>query len=241
MQVISVSRMSHDISGNGGRTNAHTGAGFSTLTGAELEHFQSIAHDVTHPGRSMIFREGDSNRGIYLLCEGQVKLMTESDERRRIILNIAMPGDMLGLSAVLNNLPYEVTAETLVPCTLKHVEQEVFLNFIRSSTEAVHATALALAREYRELFLSARRLALSSSASARIALVLMDFLRSDARHESIPTFHLTLTHAELASLAGTSRETVTRLLNQFERDGVISRSNSIVTVVQLERLEQLAN
>jgi CRP/FNR family cyclic AMP-dependent transcriptional regulator len=52
---------------------------------------------------------------------------------------------------------------------------------------------------------------------------------------------MVLTHAELACLAGTSRETVTRLLNMFERDGIISRDNSIITIAQISQLEQLAH
>jgi CRP/FNR family transcriptional regulator len=53
-------------------------------------------------------------------------------------------------------------------------------------------------------------------------------------------FTMTLTHDELASLAGTSRETATRLVNQFERDGIISRDSSIITILRSSDLERLA-
>jgi len=70
--------------------------------------------------------------------------------------------------------------------------------------------------------------------------VLIEFLHSAGTEESSHAFPLMLTHAELASLAGTSRETVTRLLNQFEREGIITRHDSIVTVMQPSQLEHLA-
>jgi CRP/FNR family transcriptional regulator, cyclic AMP receptor protein len=238
---ISMSLMSHEISEIGSRANAHTGASFSTPTGAELEHFYKIAHDITHPGGSVIFREGEPATGTYLVCTGQVKLIMASAERHKMIIKIAKPGDVLGLSEILIDLPYEVTAETIIPSSFKHIGRQVFLNSIRASAEASYATAQAIAKEHHEVFLSARRFALSLCATARIAHALIELSRSASTQKNCPSFPLLLTHAELASLAGTSRETVTRLLNQFERDGIISRSNSIVTVVQLERLEQLAN
>jgi len=158
-----------------------------------------------------------------------------------MILKIARPGDVLGLSALLNDLPHEVTAKTLVPCDFQHISQPLFLNFLGEHTEAGYVTAVTLAKEHREAFLGTRRLALSSPASARIAKVLIEFARRESTGGATPCFPLQLTHAELASLAGTSRETATRLLNQFERDGIIYRENLTIKIVRLSQLEQLAH
>jgi len=212
-----------------------------SLIDSALSQFQNIAHEVKHPGGSVIFREGDPAMGVYLVCMGQVKLIAESTDQRRMILKIARPGDLLGLSATLNDLPYEVTAETLMPCSFKHIDEAAFLNFVRSSAEAGYTTARLLAKEHHEIYLGARRLALAPSASARLAHVLIGFLRSENTRDSAHSFLLLLTHSELANLAGMSRETVTRLLNQFERDRIIARNNSIITVIDLSQLEQLAN
>lgn len=213
---------------------------FLGLTGPEQSQFQTIAQEITHPAGAVIFSEGDPASGVYLVCSGQVKLTTSSGDHHRMILKIAQPGDLLGLSAILNELPYEVTAQTLVQSTFKYVARQFFLDFIRSSVNAGYAAALALAKEHHEVFLGARRLALSPSATARIAHVLMEFMHSAGTEDSSHAFPMMLTHAELASLAGTSRETVTRLLNQFEREGIITRHDSMVTVMRPTQLEQLA-
>ncbi len=212
-----------------------------SLTGAALEHFRKIAEVITHPRESIVFKEGDRADAIFLLCGGQVKLFTTAPGGETMILKIARPGDVLGLSAMLNNLPYEVTAQTLVSCSFKHITEQLFLGFLGAYAEAGYVTALTLAKENREALLGTRRLALSSSAAARIAQILIEFANSDAPHEEAPRFSMMLTHAELASFAGTSRETVTRLLNQFEREGLICRSNSVITIAELSRLEQLAH
>jgi CRP/FNR family transcriptional regulator, cyclic AMP receptor protein len=214
---------------------------FCNLTGRALEHFSKIARLIAHPSGSIIFKEGDPADGIFLVCDGQVKLSATAPGGHTMILKIARPGDVLGLSSMLNYLPHEVTAQTLVPCHFKHITQQLFLSFLEAYAEAGYMTALTLAKENREVFMGTRRLALSPSAAARIAQVLIGFAHSDAAREPAPRFPMMLTHAELASLAGTSRETVTRLLNQFERNGIISRDDSLITIVQFSQLEQLAH
>jgi CRP/FNR family transcriptional regulator len=52
-------------------------------------------------------------------------------------------------------------------------------------------------------------------------------------------FTMALTHEELANMAGTSRETVTRLLNQFERDELIARHGSSITILRAHEMERL--
>jgi CRP/FNR family transcriptional regulator, cyclic AMP receptor protein len=235
-----MSVLSHQIGEHDRPFEAPARPSFLALTGAELEQFQSIAQEISYPCGAVIFSEGEPAAGIYVVCSGQVKLTTTSADHHRMILKIAQPGDLLGLSAILNDLPYEVTAQTLVQSSFKCIARQFFLDFIRNSVEAGYATALALAKEHHKVFLGARRLALSPSATARISHVLIEFLRSAGTQGSSPSFPLMLTHAELASLAGTSRETVTRLLNQFEREGIISRSDSVVTVRELPELERLA-
>lgn len=210
------------------------------LTGGALEEFRKIAQLIAHPSGSVVFKEGDPANGIFLVCDGQVKLFATAPGGHTMILKIARPGDVLGLSAMLNELPHEVTAQTLAPCNFKHITQQLFLSFLEGYAEAGYMTALTLAKEHREVFLGTRRLALSPSAAARIAQVLIGFAHSDAAREPAPRFPMMLTHAELASLAGTSRETVTRLLNQFERSGIIYRENSLITIVEFSQLERLA-
>jgi CRP/FNR family cyclic AMP-dependent transcriptional regulator len=141
---------------------------------------------------------------------------------------------------VLNELPYEVTAETLEPTVLKSVRCADFLEFLRTHGEIGTKTAQVLAKEYREVFLDARRLALSGSASGRLARLLLEWAAAAACGKHELRFTMALTHEELASMAGTSRETVTRLLNQFERESLIARHGASLVILSPDRLDQLA-
>jgi CRP/FNR family transcriptional regulator len=135
---------------------------------------------------------------------------------------------------------YEVTAETLEPTILKSVRRADFLEFLQTYVEVGEKTSQVLAKEYREVFLDARRLALSGSASGRLARLLLDWAGTAACGKPELRFTMALTHEELGNMAGTSRETVTRLLNQFERDKFIVRHGTSIMILSPDQLDLLA-
>lgn len=213
---------------------------FCNLSDNALRHFDQIGSYVSFPGRVTVFTEGEPAGSIFVVCNGQLKLSTTSREGRTMILKIAGPGDVLGLSAALNHLPNEVTAETLAPSQLKSIRRDDFLDFLESYSQVGQKTAQVLAREYQEVFLDARRLALAGSAAGRLSRLLLDWARSCNCDKAEMRFTMALTHEELANMTGASRETITRLLNKFERDKVIARHGVSITILEPARLEQVA-
>ena len=71
---------------------------------------------------------------MFLLCEGRVRLSVSSDTGKRLTLRIAMPGEVLGLSACLSDGPYEVTAEMLDNAQVAMVKRKELLHVSSSST-----------------------------------------------------------------------------------------------------------
>jgi len=213
---------------------------FCNLHEEALVRFDEIGVPMTLPSRSILFEEAQRANGVFVVCEGQLKLSTTSREGRTMILRLAGPGDVLGLSATLGNLPHEVTAETLEPTHLKSVRKGEFLDFLEKHAEVGQNASRALAKEYHEVFLDARRLALSGSAAGRLAQLLTEWARAAACGKAELRFTMALTHEELASMAGTSRETVTRLLNQFERDKLITRRGASLTITNPVALADLS-
>lgn len=205
----------------------------------KLTSFMHLGTEMSYSSHSTVFQEGRIANWIYLVQSGQLKLSSASGGRT-MLLRIARAGDVLGLSAVLNGLPYETTAQTLTTCDLTHIEGTAFLGLAEKAAPAGFQALTVLAREHREVFLSAKRLALFPLASSRIAQVLLAFASSERSSKPVSSFIMALNHTELASLVGTSRETVTRLLNQLERDRVISRNNSEVRILNLAKLRELA-
>jgi CRP/FNR family transcriptional regulator len=203
--------------------------------------FESLGTETKHLRGERIFSEGQSAEQIFVLREGRIKVSVTSREGRTIILRIAERGQILGLSAALLGSEYEASAEALEPCRVISIPVREFKRFLGQHPEAsMEATRWAL-REYKILFNDICRLALPSTVAGRLASLLLDWLKG--RHESgrtNPRIIVALTHEEIADMTGTSRETVSRTLQQFQRENVISIKGASLTVLRPEALEEIA-
>lgn len=212
---------------------------FCNLTPEALADYDKIGIMMSHARGAKLFSEGDPARNVFVICFGHVKISSTSRDGKTMILKIAGPGDVMGLSAVLANVPHEVSAEAIEPCQVKTVRKQEFVEFLgRHGIASMHA-AQSLSSEYLTVFQDAKRLALSGSAAGRLARLLLDWGRAASNGRPEIKFTMALTHEEIANMAGTSRETVTRLLNQFRRDQWIVIKGASLTIAKPEQLERL--
>jgi CRP/FNR family cyclic AMP-dependent transcriptional regulator len=213
---------------------------FCNLSEDALADFDSIGMQMMLPKGAILFREHDAGDGVLVICSGQVKLSCTSREGKVLILKIAVPGDVLGLGAVISSSRFEVTAETIEPVQVKKIRRDDVIAFFERHGEASMHAAKALSEEYKSAFVDARRLALSGSAAARLAGVLLDWGRAAACGKPEMRFTMALTHEDLASLAGTSRETVTRTLGKFKKEKLIQIRGSSLHILSPDRLAQMS-
>lgn len=213
---------------------------FCTLPALDLLDLDNIGTFVRLDANQSVVREGYSADRVYIVCKGRIKLSAASADGRLLLVRIAGPGDVLGLASVLRGTNYKLTAETIEPCELKSLPRASFLSFMRGSPDVSQNTALSVAREYEAALLSARRLALSSSAAGKLASALLDWARMNHTHNNDALeFTMPLTHEELGCMAGLSRETVTRLLSRFRSEGLIEQQGVRMTLPQPDKLQAL--
>ncbi|QMV19647.1 helix-turn-helix domain-containing protein [Granulicella sp. 5B5] len=212
---------------------------FCNLGQDALREFDSIGFRMDVPKGAVLFHEADKAESVLVLCTGQVKLSCTSRDGRTLIHKIAMAGDVLGLGAVISGARFEVTCETIVPCTVKKISRRDMLRFLERHGEASMHAAKALSEEYKSAFFDARRLALSSSAAGKLAGVLMEWANA-AQINGELRFTMALTHEDLASLAGLSRETVTRTLGKFQREKLLSIRGTMFHILEPQRMADLA-
>lgn len=180
-----------------------------------------------------------------IICSGSVKVTAASADGRLLLLRVAGPGDILGLSALREGTLYRVTSETLGPGPIKSIPRGDFVRFMETHADVSRATALAIAREYNGVLLAARRLALHTSAAGKLASTLLDWARMDdldnsPAHTNLPiSFLMQLNHEELGCMAGLSRETVSRTLLRFRREGLVDQTDDRMTLNQPNQLEAL--
>ncbi len=87
----------------------------------------------------MLFVEGQSPRGVFILCSGKVKLSTSSADGKTLILRISEIGEVLGLAAVVSGKAFQATAEVLEPTQANFIGRREFLEFLREHGEAACA------------------------------------------------------------------------------------------------------
>ena len=109
---------------------------FCDLAPRALEAFDGIKSDQMIPRGTVLFREGQAARGVFLLCEGRVRLTVCSESGRRMTLQTVMAGELLGLSACLTGSGYEVTAEAVDNLRVAAVNRKDLLHFLREHREA---------------------------------------------------------------------------------------------------------
>jgi len=215
---------------------------FCELPGEQLREFESLKYSTVFPKGAMLFVEGQSPRGVFMLCSGRVKLTTCSGEGKALITQVAEAGELLGLSATVSGRPYEVTAETLAPCQVNFVRREDFLRFMNRNGSACFRAAEHLSHNYHNTHEQVRSLGLSHSASEKMAKLLLEWCaRTGKESERGIQLKLTLTHEEIAQIIGSSRETVTRLLGEFKRKQIIYVKGSTLIIRNKPALDAMVS
>jgi len=214
---------------------------FCDLPSAALRTFESIKYSTAYPKGAVLFVEGQEPRGIFVLCKGRVKLSLCATDGKTLILKIAEPGEVLGLSATVGGKPYELTAETVDPCQVNFVKRDDFLRFLKEHSDACLRVAEQLSDKYNTACREIRSLGLSHSAGEKLAKLLLEWsARNGEAAKAEPRVKLALTHEEIAQMIGTSRETVTRLFADLKKRQIVQSKGSTLLILNKAALKSLA-
>lgn len=214
----------------------HLFCNLSPLPAQRLNEIKAIG---IYPKRSMLFTEGQPPRGVFVLCNGRVKLSTASREGKTIITRISESGDLLGLNAVISNLPYEVTAEMMEPGQANFIPREPLLQLMRDFPEAAARIGEQLSNNYYAAHEEIRTLGLATSPSEKFARLLLKWSRKTLQTDGSLQVELTLTHEEIGEIIGTSRETVSRLFSEFRRKQLVQLKGASLLILSRPALEQI--
>jgi CRP/FNR family cyclic AMP-dependent transcriptional regulator len=212
---------------------------FCNLPQRVLEGLDAISSSSTYPKGALLFVEGQTPRGVFVLCNGRVKLSASSADGKALILRIAEAGELIGIPGTIAGLPYEVTAEALEPIQVNFIPREEFLRFLREHGEAALRVAEILCHIYLATYQEIKYLGLSGSAAGKLARFLLDRTGSEGQNSGAVRVTLTLTHEEIAETIGASRETVTRLFASFKKKQFIEVHGSVLTIKSRSGLEKL--
>ena len=213
---------------------------FCRLSSAVLRSMDVVSHHTVMPAEALLFVEGQTPRGIFILCSGNVKLSTTSKEGKVLILKQAEPGEVLGLSAVISGTNYEMTAETASTCQLNFIGRQDFMTLMQRESEVGMHAATRLSREFQGAYRDIHDLVLSRSSSGKLARLLLSCAPREAQHTEELKLRSAMTHEEMAQRIGSSRETVTRLLSDLKKKRLIRLDGAKLVIRNRSGLEALA-
>jgi CRP/FNR family transcriptional regulator len=220
-------------------TNANPGF-FCRLSHSGLDALNEISHKSVLPAGAILFVEGQSPRGMFILCSGRVNLSTSSREGKILILKTAEAGEALGLSAAISGAGYESTAETATPCQLNYVDRKHFLEVMQLHSEISMHTAQCLSRDFQSAYRDIHDLVLTRSSAGKLARLLLSHSQVHGDEDVENRIHGSMTHEEMAQRIGSSRETVTRLLGDLKKKQLIRLDGATLVIRDRIALEALA-
>jgi CRP/FNR family transcriptional regulator len=213
---------------------------FCNFSDASLQSFEALKISSAYPKGSTLYMEGQKANGVYMLCQGRVKLSTCSRDGKVIILRIAQAGEILGLSETISDSFFEATAEILEPCQVNFVRKEDFLSLLQQNTEACFNAIRHLSYKYHTAYVQVRTIGLSHTAADKLAKLLLEWCRaSGSSNGGAAHLKISFTHEEIAEMIGTARETVTRLLKHFRDRGLITLKGSDLIVHDPKKLDAI--
>ena len=210
---------------------------FSALSPEALTEFGSITANSSFAVGAQLYSEEEIPTKVFVLLEGQVKIEISARNGKHLILRIAKPGEVLGLSSAFSGNLYEETAEAIRPCNLMTVHCGDFARFLTHHPTAFQAVMREIGVQYERACSRLRVTGLSLSVASRLAHLLLEWTAEGQATEYGNRVHVALTHGEIGECIGTCRESVTRILGDLQRRQIVNLRGSILTVMDRSALE----
>jgi CRP/FNR family transcriptional regulator, cyclic AMP receptor protein len=210
---------------------------FSELSEAELEQVAQVGIPRSFPRETRVFHEGDVGDACYIVREGSCRVTREHPDGRAITLATLGPGAIFGELAMFDGERRSASVEATENTELVALPGSDVRNLIRKHPEMAEKLVVALTRRLRDANERISRQSFQTVPS-RVAGVLNQLLAEEAVTPLVRDgVTIRLRQADLAQLAGTSRESVSRFLATLERAGVVRVGRGLVTVLEPERLD----
>jgi len=198
---------------------------------------------VTHPYRKgeVIFREGGIPTGIFYVKAGHVKKYKATPKGGEQIFYVCGEGELLGYPALLGEEYYPDSAATLEDSEITFIPKENFLNVLRSSTVLSNTLLKALGHEFSVFINSMTNLA-TKTVRERLAycLLILDEKYKTPGSPDIAS-DINLSRTDLANMVGTAKETLVRLLQEFNRLGLITKTDKTIRIADRKAIIKEAN
>ncbi|MCL4513347.1 MAG: Crp/Fnr family transcriptional regulator [Candidatus Eremiobacteraeota bacterium] len=180
-----------------------------------------------------LWQEGDPSSEVVLLLEGSLEVVKQNPDGREIVLRSTGPGNILGEMAALEGKPHSASVRARTLCRILTVSKERFCSFVREEPSVFEALFTQEAERVRNLTQQVHELGIDPILK-RVAKKILEESLEQKRAD------LRMTHQELADRIGGTRESVTKSLGVFVRQGWIRLSRGEIFILKEEELRNLS-
>jgi CRP/FNR family transcriptional regulator len=210
---------------------------FDGLGPGDMAEITAAARALRKERGEFVYTPGDRAETVYVLRKGRIKLSVLSESGKEFAIDIFQPGDIFGEFALVDDSTRSNMAQALDDALMWVFGKRDFLRLLETRTKlAVNYIRLVGGRRRRmEKKLSDIT---TKDVAARVCELLHDIsTTSVAAPPAAPELLVPLTHQDVASLIGASRQTTTTVLNDLERRGIIELGRGWIRVTHLKELQ----
>lgn len=214
---------------------------FEFLEPGDLDRLYSLCSRERFQKDEYIFLECDPPRNLYVVVEGQVKLLKQTEDGREMIVEMAYPGEIFGEEAIFDGQPYPMTAQALDDVEVLSVSRSDFFAFLRDNPDLALEIITELGTRLRNAQNTIRALAMER-VEWRIARILLMLARKAgvAERDGV-SIDLPLTRQDIADMAATTVETTIRVLSNFRKLGLVETEKGKIVIRDRRRLEEMVS
>lgn len=197
--------------------------------------FDNLGAEKTLEKNTTLYRQGEQADCFYYLKSGSIKTFFNSIDGMQKTISIVGNGSILGEAAFFDQMPRIASAQTITRCTVIKITSDKLKKAFSESPELAFLLLKIQAQSIRMLSSQVSGMVFSK-ADCRIANQL---LQSYTPYNG--QLIVNLTHEEIGNLVGTSRVTVSKILNKFAEDKIIKTAYRYIVLTDIEKLEKLAS
>src|SRR5688572_15911706 len=213
----------------------------TALPAEELEVLTAHMSEELYPKGQNIFREGGYPNGIFFIKDGKVKKYKVDKDGREQIIYVANTGELIGYHALLAEERYFDAAATLEESKIAFIPKEDFLQVLNSSKILSQRLLKTLSHEF-SVFANSLALFAQRSVRERFAMQLV-LMREKYKQNFTPGMdvEINMSREDLASLVGTARENILRILKDFKEEGILETKGRKIIIKDVSKLLGAAN
>ncbi len=211
---------------------------FSDLPEEVIEQVILVGNKKTYTKESVILVEEEVGTALFVIIKGKVKVSRTSTDGREVILSILSDSDFFGEMSILDGLNRSATVVALEDTELFIIQRKEFLDLLNKHPEISIALLSELTQRLRNADMKIKALSLKD-AEGKVATVILQ-LADDIgkiKHGIVEIEKLPL-QQDLANMAGTSRETISRTLHSFARKGLVELDGSKLKILDYEKFRE---